>query len=131
MRELYIDANVFIIAATEESGNAFELLTKIRNGEIMAMTSVLTIDEVLWVLKKVAGKEIAAQIAKAMFIFPNLTLVDATKEIISDALQIFVQKDLRPRDSIHLATMYVKNISTIASNDADFDKIKGIKRLSV
>ena len=129
--QLAIDANVFINAATKAESPAFKLLEKIKNGAILATTSVLTIDEVMWVINKLLGHDAAVRAAEAMIIFPNLELIDATPEIMSLAVTIFQKGRLKPRDAIHLATMQSRNITSIATEDSDFDKIKGIKRVQI
>ena len=131
MNQIYIDANVFINAATKAESPAFKLLGKIKNGTTLGTTSVLTIDEVMWVINKLLGHDAAVRAAEAMIIFPNLELIDATPEIISSAVNIFQKSNLKPRDAIHLATMQSRNIVSIATEDSDFDKIKGIKRVQV
>jgi predicted nucleic acid-binding protein len=52
---LYLDANIFIYAAvnSKELGEkSRSLLQRIQQGEEKAETSVLTFDEVFWVVKK-------------------------------------------------------------------------------
>ena len=58
-------------------------------------------------------------------------LVDATKNIVAEALFLYEQQRIQPRDAIHLATMRFKNITTIFTNDADFDKVQNIKRIKL
>ncbi|MEK6973865.1 MAG: type II toxin-antitoxin system VapC family toxin [Nanoarchaeota archaeon] len=44
----------------------------------------------------------------------------------------FIEKyGLKPRDAFHLAIMENFNIKEIVSDDSDFDKIKGIKRIKL
>lgn len=38
---------------------------------------------------------------------------------------------LKPSDALHLGTMKTNNVTTIASEDSEFDKIPGIERLWV
>lgn len=132
--KIYIDANIFVYAASnnEIHGTKARLfLSKVNNGETEAVTSILTLDEVLWALQKLIGRESAHTITSSLLLFPNLTLVDATKNIIAEALFIYEQQRIQPRDAIHLATMRFKNITTIFTDDSDFDKVQNIKRIKL
>lgn len=132
IEKIYLDSNVFIFAATntEIEGNAArDILNKIKNEEMEGITSILTLDEVLWVVQKLTNRETAHTITSTLLTFPNLTLVDATKEIVANALSFYQKEHVQPRDAVHLATMHFKNTTTIVSNDSDFEKIKGIKRM--
>ncbi len=130
--KLYLDSNVFVYASTsiEKEGNAARLiLKKIKNGEVEGATSILTVDEILWALQKMIGKESAHSITTEILVFPNLTLVDATKGIVADALKLYLQEKADPRDAIHLATMNFKSINKIVTEDEHFEKFNNIKRV--
>jgi predicted nucleic acid-binding protein len=127
---LYVDANIFIYAAinTKELGRASRfLLQKIQMGEEKAETSVLTFDEVFWVVKK-HNLELAFEACEALLNFPNLELVSADKEIVSSALLIIRKFHLAPRDAIHAATAIAGKADIIVSTDVDFDKVKELRR---
>ena len=133
MTDVYIDASVFIAAAcdTGKDGDASErFLEDVHAGAHRAYTSTLTVDEMLWVVKKTLGREEAAKAAKLLFNLSHLGLVDATGSIVSDAVEVFLHERVEPRDAIHVATMRSRRVVHIASLDADFDSVKGIKRLS-
>jgi predicted nucleic acid-binding protein len=53
------------------------------------------------------------------------------KEIIHMAQKIFEKHDVGPRDSIHAASAISNGVGEIISDDPDFDKIKGVKRLGL
>jgi len=128
---LYLDANVFIFAAlnTEEEGNkAVALLKRIQQGEVKAITSVLTFDEVFWEVKRNRGMEKALETAEAILNFPNLEIVSADREVASSALQIIREYHLSPRDAIHAATAIAEKADIIVSTDTHFDKVKGLRR---
>jgi len=128
----YIDSNVFLYAILSEDkigDKAREIISKIKNGDYKAYTSVLTIDELLWNAKKEISREKSADIAKDFLSLINLECLDANKEIILTSIEIYKNEKLDPRDAIHLASMRAKNIKKIISSDSDFDKIKGIKRI--
>lgn len=130
-RTSYLDANVFIYAAQDEAelGKlATAILWAIQNNELRCATSCLTIDEVLYVLKKrqeitYVVEYVESLLSSEIVFFPTST------EILFDSLEYFQRFNLRPRDSIHCATMRRLGITTIISEDKDFDRIPFIKRI--
>ena len=130
---VYIDSNCFIYSAIdkEEKGKkAKSILEKVKKGEYRkAYTSTLTIDEFLWRVQKEVGRELASEGTIVFFTLENLELISVDQSLISEAIQIYKDKKLDPRDAIHLASMQSKSIKTLISSDPDFDKVKGIKRI--
>jgi predicted nucleic acid-binding protein len=127
---LYLDTNVFVYAAvnTEELGEkSGALLLKIQQGEEKAVTSVLTMDEVFWSIKK-HDRTAAFEACQALLNFPNIEIIPATKELALSALQIIKECRLDPRDAIHAATAIAEKVDCIVSADAHFDRVKGLKR---
>ena len=61
-----------------------------------------------------------------VFTMPNLNLVDVPPKLIP-LLRDAHKKSLLSNDAFHLLTMEYLNIRDIATNDADFEKIAGIK----
>lgn len=129
---LYLDASTFIIALASENdlriAKARELLAKVGDGQEDAMTASLTWDEVLWVVKKKKGKDVAKRAGKLFLQIPNLKIVNVTHETLAFALELFDKYDLGPRDSIHAACAIMNNAHIIVSEDSDFDRVKELKR---
>jgi len=130
---IYIDSNILINSAAndaEPGKKSRRLLMHIIKGNQEAATSVLTIDEALWALQREKGKPFAANVARNLLDIRNLAFLDTTQQIIEEALHAYTHDNLNPRDAIHLATMRVNGITTIASYDDDFDQIKNITRIT-
>ena len=130
--EVYVDSNLFIYASSEEgiiSKNAYEIIKRINDGNLIAYTSTLTMDEVLYIIQKKVGREIAAKIVENYIKLNNLNIISVDLEILNKSIEIYRQTNLKPRDSIHLAVMKINKISTMITSDSDFDKIKDIKRI--
>lgn len=132
--ELYIDANVFINAALdmEEKGKDSRLiLAAIRDKTARAVTSVITYDEVFWIVKKHAGKEAAIAAGEALLSLP-LSFVDFTAGLLGDVHSLLHKTVLSPRDAIHLASLKLRGIREMVSEDPDFDDPSlGIKRHTI
>jgi predicted nucleic acid-binding protein len=128
---LYLDSNIFLYATlnTEAPGNrARSLLQRIRQGEEQAKTSALTLDEILWNVKKHRNLDDAIDAGEAFLNFPHLELAPVTGELVAFALSIIKKYRLNPRDAIHAATAITEKTDYIVSTDPHFDKIKELKR---
>jgi predicted nucleic acid-binding protein len=127
---LYLDTNIFIYATinTQDLGEkARSLLQKIQQGEEKAETSALTFDEVFWAVKK-HNLELAFEACQALLNFPNLEIIPADRELAFSALQLIREYHLAPRDAMHAATAIAEKADCVVSTDADFDRVKGLKR---
>ena len=130
---IYLDSNVFILAALSDNNKAIrakELIKKIILGELMGVTSSLTIDEVVWsIWKETKNKELAVEAGLKILQFDNLRIVGIDANIMKASLNFMKNyKALKPRDAIHLAAALEAGASVIVSDDSDFDGIKEIKR---
>ena len=129
---MYIDSNIFIFAAMDKGKlgqNCREILQLINEQKITCATSYLTINEVIWVLKKNVGKDSAIKITKAMLSMP-IKWIEIDRAIIIKMIDVFEKTTQNPRDSIHISSMKVVGLSVMLSEDKDFDKAKGIERIS-
>ncbi len=126
----YIDSNVFIQAILREDINSQNILKKIVDNEFEGVTSVLSWDELVFILRKFISSEFAIIEGKKFLMFPNLKFIDAKKEIVKKAQSLIENYNIKPRDAIHSATAISLNIKEIISNDSDFDKVKELKRIS-
>jgi len=127
----YLDSNILIHAAIDQGKNGQDsrtFLTQIARGRKNAITSTTTIDELMWIVQKEEGKTFAAEVAKAILSLKNLRFIDLNLSILSEAINLYTQEKLNPRDSIHLATMRAAGTDTIISFDQDFDTVSGITR---
>ena len=133
----YVDSNVFLYPVLYPSDfepkakKAKEILVQIENGTLLASTSTLTWDEVVWVTTKLLGKTDGITQGQKILGFPNLKFINVDEEVISQAQALMSKYKLNPRDSIHIASALSKKIKTILSDDADFDQITEIKRNSL
>ena len=128
---MYIDSNIFIFASTDKGKlgqNCREIIRLINEQNIVCAASFLVLDEVMWILKKNVGRDDAIKITKAMLSMP-IKWVEVNKSVIIKMTDIFEKTTLDPRDAIHIASMKELGLSSIVSEDNDFDKISGIERI--
>lgn len=134
--KVYLDANIFIYPAIygidSKERACREILDKMVSGKIGAITSSLTIDEIIWKLIRRVGRAETLKLAKSLFELPNLTVVDVTAQDVYNALELMEKyKNLKPRDAIHAAVAINAGVSKIYSDDSDFDEIKELNRVKL
>ena len=130
---LYIDSNIFIFAAInqdEYGEKCRRIIELIEENRISCAASYLIIDEVIWVLKKKIGKKDAIKITRAILSLP-IKWLNIDEPSIMRMINIIENTDIDPRDALHVACMMNNGLSTILSEDKDFDRIKNIKRIGV
>ena len=131
----YVDANVFVypIFYSEDLGakvkKAREILQKIEDGEILAYTSTLTWDEVVWAVRKFMGRDESITQGQKLLGFINLHFIAVDENILCRAQAFMSNYNLKPRDSIHVSSAIDRKLKTIISDDVDFDKVKEVKRI--
>ena len=131
----YIDSNVFIypVLYTEDVEpkvkRAKEILLSIEKGELLAYTSTLTWDEIVWVISRTMGRTEGISQGQKLLGFLNLKFINVDETIIGQAQALMSKYNLSPRDSIHVAAAIDRKIKIIISDDQDTDIVKEIKRM--
>jgi uncharacterized protein len=129
----YVDSNVFILPLLGErsprSSGARRVLEQIEAGTLTAYTSVLTWDEVVWVVSKSLGRSDGLQAGKKLLNFPHLRFVDVSTSVIARAQAISEASSLAPRDAIHCATASGKGIRRLISDDRALEGAPEIERV--
>jgi uncharacterized protein len=109
--------------------NAIEFLRKIESKKVTAYTSMLTWDEVTWVVLKALGKADSRQAGKKLLQFPNLRFVEVNESVISKSQSLIENYEMKPRDAIHCSSALVKGIRQVVTDDSDFEALEGLKRM--
>ena len=128
----YLDTNIFIYAIinTDKAGDKCRnFLKNIQVGKILGITSCLTYDELIWTLRKICPDKIKE--SSKHFLNLNIKFADVNKLVLHKTEDVLEKYNLKPRDSIHLATMQINNCKKIVSDDKDFDKVNEIKRIDI
>jgi predicted nucleic acid-binding protein len=89
----------------------------------------LVVDEVLWSIQKVSGKESARQFGDLLLSMP-FSWLDMSVSTVRLALS-FYKRGLGPRDSFHAAAMADYGIRELLSEDIHFDRIREIRRIGI
>jgi len=128
---IYLDSNVFIYAALgggKEGSWCRELIRRVTEGQDEAVTSALTVDEVVYQVRVSRGLEASIQAGEAVLQMAHLTVAPADTETLWKSLNLGRELGLHPRDAIHAATALIRGASELISEDADFDRVDGLRR---
>ena len=124
----FVDTNVIVYAATEGPyrDSCLEILHAITEGDANGRTSTAVLEEVWHVELSGKAGNISGLAENAYTIFAPLLAVD--HEIFGSALARPVPR-LGANDRIHVATCALNEIGSIVTADADFDGIRGLRRV--
>jgi predicted nucleic acid-binding protein len=151
---VFLDANVFlhnVFAHRLYQAYCRTLLRKVETGEIVGVTSILVLDEVLFRMliaetartfsipvrqahlflkdhpDRIAGlKQSWADIVRINSM-PHLRVLGLTPTDFQKSLALGQQHGLLPHDALHLTVMQREGISALVTTDADFDRVAGLK----
>jgi predicted nucleic acid-binding protein len=131
---MYLDANFFVFGVTGTDARAqriLALLDQVEKGKT-AFASALVVDEVIWALRRNKQDwDFIQQVVEDIYNTVNLEVCDVPGDLPLDALRVMDEHRLKPRDALHVALMKRYGITEIASDDSDFDRVPGIKRIKV
>jgi len=131
--KIFIDANLLIYLNTLKildkrrmyENFYLELLSKYK-----AYTDVLVLDEVIYVSSRryKAPYKTSIEFINSI-VLPFVEILPLGETEYKKAAEILEKHQIKPSDALHVATMTLHNISKIASEDREFDKIDGITRI--
>jgi len=131
--KIFIDANLLIYLNTLKildkrrmyENFYLELLSKYK-----AYTDALVLDEVIYVSSRryKAPYKTSIEFINSI-VLPFVEILPLGETEYKKAAEILEKHQIKPSDALHLATMTLHNISKIASEDREFDKIDGITRI--
>lgn len=127
---IYLDSNVFLYALLYDDarGRACQrLLEAVHGAHRAACTSVLTWDEVVYVLQRAVGRDAALSRGEDFLRFPHLTLVECTPGVLGEANSLCRKLGLNPRDGIHAASARAARAAEFVSEDEDFRRLPGLR----
>jgi len=130
----FVDSNVFIYHMADDPRYgkvATKIIEKIEEGEEVA-TSTLVISQVCGYLKWKKRADVIRTFLGFLSSIPNLVKIETTFNDFLQALMISAEHNLDWKiwDDILIAVQMKRlGISEVYSNDKDFDRIPGIKRI--
>jgi predicted nucleic acid-binding protein len=100
-------------------------------GRISAVTSVVSLLEVIVQPLRNAAIEVADQYEALLYAYPNLTLIDVNRAITRRAAELRATSRLRLPDAVQVATALDQGATYFLTNDYDLDSVSGIDVLLV
>jgi len=131
--KVFIDANLLIYLNTVAelaSRVAYEdfylgLLTRYK-----AYTDALVLDELIYVSRRRYGVpyDLTLEFIESI-VKPYVAMLPVGEEAFDEAARVIREHGLKPSDAIHAGVMRTNGIELIASEDRDFEKVEGLKRI--
>jgi len=151
---VYVDTNILYMYLRVDPAHLSAIkafLSRIIGGQIEAFVSILVLDELFYrlllarvkettdrnpldVLRENQSKAIAAHsdaIAAALrklTLLPHINLVGVDNTDFNRMLENIQTFFLLPRDALHVAIVQRLGLNQVASDDGDFDRVKGVER---
>ena len=93
------------------------LLAGVQTGHQMAITSTITVMELTVRPWQMGRPAVARQYEALLIHFPNLTLVDVTRDVARRAAQLRARYGIRPADALQVATTLIQAGTAFCTND--------------
>jgi predicted nucleic acid-binding protein len=129
---IYLDANIFIYALEGLPPFAAQLAAlfqRFDRGELRAVTSELTLAEVLVKPVRDNNPVVRAQYDQLLRTSPALTVAPITRDLLVAAATLRATSTLKLPDAIHAATALGLGCTTFLTNDRRFTAIQSLPAL--
>ena len=103
------------------------LFRRIETGGMNAITSVLTLVELLTGPKKLGQDQLAATYERLLSVFPNLSLLPVDHTIARLAADLRTEYGLRTPDALHIATAMQSGAQAFITNDRSMRKVSHLE----
>jgi predicted nucleic acid-binding protein len=126
---VYLDANVLIYAIEripEFTGLVAPLVAAIDEGRLRAVSSELTLAEVLVKPLRDGNEALAADYRAALHTRDAFAVVPVSRGILQEAARIRARGELRLPDAIHAATALHAGCTHLLTNDPHFRSLEGV-----
>jgi len=130
---LYLDTNCFIYLFENHpvfGHPARNLFSAIDRGEYKALSSSLTLLEVMAGPIKCGREALASEYAELITTFPNLTLHDMNQDVACRAAS-FRASGVKTPDAIHLATAVLYKANYVVTEDRRLHKTEGVRAMAL
>lgn len=122
---LYLDTNIFLNVIYKEpkfKDESAELLNKIQTQEVQAVTSSVTVLEIMLDIAKSGFADLVEVAVAAVEDLRGLNIVPLDKEMSKLAAEHVLQDKLTIHDAYHLATALHSNVSYFVTRDHGLSK---------
>ncbi|KJS23787.1 MAG: hypothetical protein VR75_17615 [Hyphomonadaceae bacterium BRH_c29] len=120
VEKIYWDSDAFIAHLQNEPGKAEQCagtLERARKGEVLIVTSALTLAEVLWMRGNPPVPKDKAEIVQKFFRRSFIRVVNVDRKISERAQVLVWNHSIKPKDAIHVATAELHGLSILETFD--------------
>ena len=131
--KVFIDANIFLRSILqddrEKAGHCLKLLKKVDRSEVQAATSMLVLNEILWVLEGLnVGREDIAKRIKAITMSEVEVLGHANASAVLESLSYYEKLDVDFIDALNACIARESGIRDVITYDEHFKKIEFVNK---
>ena len=132
--KIFIDSNIPMYVAGGAHANrepARRLLDRVRLGKVEACSSTEVLQEILYRYSSIGRLDMASEVYELFVevcpVILNVTLADTdrARDLVCAAVGVSA------RDAVHAAVMLNHSVEWIATFDAGFDRVSGIRRMKM
>ena len=105
------------------------LFEMIENGKVRAVTSTITLMEILVKPKRDGNQKAANEYKFILQTFPNLEIRNIDAEVAERAAEIRAKYGVRPPDALQVAASLINNAEALITNDRELKKIREIETI--
>ena len=132
-RLFYWDSHAFLAVFNKEPGCEMyrEVLTLAEKGEVLILTSAITLVEVV----KIKGKEPMRQedehAIREFFEHSYIKVFDVARKLAEEARKLVWEKKLDPKDAVHVATAISAGAEAIHTTDHKMTRLSGMGGVTI
>ena len=133
-RRVGIDSNIFIYllnAAPRYVDLAQDVFAWIERPKHSAVTSTVTLAELLVLPYRMGDPQQLAQIYGLLTMYPNLEWIAPTLEVADTAARIRAATGLRTPDALQAATALHSKATALVTNDAAFERMRELETIAL
>jgi predicted nucleic acid-binding protein len=128
IERIYWDSDAFLGWFNNDPGKAAKcggVIKRAERGEVLIITSALTLAECLWMRGQTKVPKDKAQIVQRFFKRSYIRVYNVTRKIGEDAQTLVWDFGVKPKDAIHVATAISLAVDALETFDIDLIKKSG------
>lgn len=122
VERFYWDSDCFLGHFKADDGKAEKcdgVLQRAARGEVLILTSALTLAEVLWMRGGPRLPEEKAEIVRKFFRRSYIRVLNVSRKISESAQVLVWEQNIKPKDAIHVATALHMGVDALETFDGD------------
>jgi predicted nucleic acid-binding protein len=128
IERIYWDSDAFLGWLGNEKGKATNcggMIQRAERGEVLIVTSTLTLAECLWMRGQPKVPQDKADIVRRFFRKSYIRMYNVTRRLGEDAQDLVWNNGIKPKDAIHVATALHLGVDVLETFDGDLIKKSG------